>query len=232
MAKTNEYVILAAKSGSLTGQWGELESEEGILNYAMLIKNKNDRIFGVTVIGLKYGENETARNIVKGLIDKCLGASDNAAITEAIGRGGDAVGMMVTEFTSSENFESDMQRINGTQSGYRYYYNKDAVRVAASLTKILTAIVVASNFDNHYCSVNYDDLVSGSSITVNKGDILTTYDLLNIMLLRSCCVSATVLARDFGKRMLHSSIISSYQYGDELPAAGTVGRIFFKKISE
>lgn len=29
-----------------------------------------------------------------------------------------------------------------------------------------------------------------------------------------------------------STVLSSYQYGDTLPAAGTVGRIFFKKISE
>lgn len=28
------------------------------------------------------------------------------------------------------------------------------------------------------------------------------------------------------------TVLSSYQYGDELPAAGTVGRIFFKKLSE
>lgn len=28
------------------------------------------------------------------------------------------------------------------------------------------------------------------------------------------------------------TVLSSYQYGDELPEAGTVGRIFFKKISE
>ena len=29
-----------------------------------------------------------------------------------------------------------------------------------------------------------------------------------------------------------NTVLSSYQYGDELPAAGTVGRIFFKKLSE
>lgn len=29
-----------------------------------------------------------------------------------------------------------------------------------------------------------------------------------------------------------ATVLSSYQYGDELPEAGTVGRIFFKKISE
>ena len=28
------------------------------------------------------------------------------------------------------------------------------------------------------------------------------------------------------------TVLSSYQYGDELPAAGTVGRIFFKKVVE
>lgn len=26
------------------------------------------------------------------------------------------------------------------------------------------------------------------------------------------------------------AVLSSYQYGDELPTAGTVGRIFFKKV--
>lgn len=29
-----------------------------------------------------------------------------------------------------------------------------------------------------------------------------------------------------------NTILSSYQYGDELPEAGTVGRIFFKKLTE
>ena len=29
-----------------------------------------------------------------------------------------------------------------------------------------------------------------------------------------------------------NTVLSSYQYGDTLPAAGTVGRIFFKKLSE
>ena len=29
-----------------------------------------------------------------------------------------------------------------------------------------------------------------------------------------------------------ATVLSSYQYGDELPEAGTVGRIFFKKLSD
>jgi hypothetical protein len=29
-----------------------------------------------------------------------------------------------------------------------------------------------------------------------------------------------------------ATVLSSYQYGDTLPAAGTAGRIFFKKLSE
>jgi hypothetical protein len=28
-----------------------------------------------------------------------------------------------------------------------------------------------------------------------------------------------------------ATVLSSYQYGDELPAAGTVGRIFFKRLT-
>lgn len=40
---------------------------------------------------------------------------------------------------------------------------------------------------------------------------------------------ATGLANLFAEG---ATVLSSYQYGDTLPAAGTVGRIFFKKLSE
>lgn len=29
-----------------------------------------------------------------------------------------------------------------------------------------------------------------------------------------------------------ATVLSSYQYGDELPEAGTVGRIFFKRLTD
>lgn len=29
-----------------------------------------------------------------------------------------------------------------------------------------------------------------------------------------------------------ATILSSYQYGDELPEAGTIGRIFFKRLTD
>lgn len=205
-AKSNEYVILAAKGGSLSGSVGEIGTD-GILNYAILIKDKNNRIFGVTVIGLKNKKDETvdeystARDIIKGLIDKFYGASDNAAITEAKIREDYSVGMMVVDFTTSKNFEEDIKRINNTIKGYRFYYNKDSVRVAASLAKILNAIVAVSFFENHYCSINYDDIVGGSGITLAKGDVLTTYDALNVMMLASCNTCATMIARDIGKRL-------------------------------
>lgn len=40
---------------------------------------------------------------------------------------------------------------------------------------------------------------------------------------------ATGLANLFASGV---TVLSSYQYGDTLPEAGTVGRIFFKKLSE
>lgn len=40
---------------------------------------------------------------------------------------------------------------------------------------------------------------------------------------------ATGLANLFAEG---ATVLSSYQYGDTLPEAGTVGRIFFKKLSE
>lgn len=40
---------------------------------------------------------------------------------------------------------------------------------------------------------------------------------------------ATGLANLFASGV---TVLSNYQYGDELPAAGTKGRIFFKRLSE
>ncbi len=40
---------------------------------------------------------------------------------------------------------------------------------------------------------------------------------------------ATALANLFAEG---ATVLSSYQYGDTLPEAGTVGRIFFKRLSE
>lgn len=202
-ADENGYVILAAKGGSLSGSVAQ-NGTGGILNYVLLIKamiNNQERIFGVAIVGLENGEGEAARNIIQGLIGKFSGAADNAAITEAANRKDYSVGMMAVDFTSSESFEEDIERINDTTSKYCFSHNKDAVRVAASLAKILNAIVAVSHFDNHYCSINNDDIVGGSSISVSKGDVLTTYDALNVMMLASCNVCATMIARDIGKRL-------------------------------
>ena len=40
---------------------------------------------------------------------------------------------------------------------------------------------------------------------------------------------ATGLANLFAEG---ATVLSSYQYGDELPEAGTVGRIFFKRLTD
>ena len=204
-ADKNGYTLLAAKGGSLTGSYGEIGTK-GILNYAMLIKTTiegRERVFGVTIVGLTLSEGYTvAQKIIKGLIDKFSGAPDDASITEAANRTEFPVGMMVTDLTTSVNFEEDIQRIDGTKAGYRYHYNKDVVRAAASLNKILNAIVAVAQLDNHYISVNYDDFVAGADADkVVVGDVVTTYDALHVMMLRSCNAYATMLARDIGKRL-------------------------------
>lgn len=81
------------------------------------------------------------------------------------------------------------------------YYNKDYIRPALSVSKILTAIVATSMLDNHYCSINSNDIVGGSGLDWYNGDKISMVDAMHIMLLCSDNTMATLLARDCGQRL-------------------------------
>lgn len=76
--------------------------------------------------------------------------------------------------------------------------NMHEKRLIASITKVLTAHIVLSNIDNLDQEVLVGDEVlkaHGSSIYLNKGEVITIRDLLYGMLLRSGNDAAIVLAK-------------------------------------
>lgn len=62
------------------------------------------------------------------------------------------------------------------------------------------------------------------SIYVNKEDVISTINGGT-----NARDGATGLANLFADG---ATVLSSYQYGDELPEAGTAGRIFFKRLTD
>lgn len=186
-AEENGYTILAAKGGSLSGEYGEIGSD-GIMNFAFLIQSGGD-VYAVSVVGLNNDEFDALRTIVRDLIS---GATNSTAISEANNREY-PVGMAVAKLTNG-CFDDD---ITALESGT--FYNENEVRVTASIAKIMTALVATHYMGNYECSINYDDLVGGAAaVTFAVGDIISTTDALSLMLAVSDNTMATMLARVCG----------------------------------
>lgn len=127
-----------------------------------------------------------------------LQASDATEINKAKSRKHPA-SMMVVELPATGTFKDDIAKVNDATC-YKGY-NIDNIEAMVSIAKVLTALVVVSHLENHYVSVNYDDFVGGSSIVIEVGDVMTTYDAFNVMMLRSCNTLSTMFARIIGKRL-------------------------------
>ena len=192
-ASSNGYTIVGAKGGSFTGSYGEIGSN-GILNLTILIKDSNGNNYGVVVLGLQRTEIDTLRTLIVDLINMVNGSTATDVITEASTRTDYPVCMAVVKLTESGTFEDDIAMLeNGV------FYNENEVRVACSVTKLLTAITVVSRMNNQYVSFNNDDFVGGSGLTgIEVGTVLSTYDALYVMLLASDNNIATLLARVYG----------------------------------
>lgn len=210
-ASDNGYTMIAAKGGSLNGEYGQI-GNNGIYNMAMLIKNNEDgKIYGLAVVGLENSDDaqDRASAIMHELIQsRRKDASDTYTTSstneiDKVKGGSYPAGMMVVELTANGTFADDISRLDSSNPSYTKGYNTDKVRVSASIAKILNAITAVPYLDNHYCAVSHNDLVGGSdkNFTKSNGDVFSTYDALHIMMMRSDNAMATLLARDCGSRM-------------------------------
>ena len=88
-----------------------------------------------------------------------------------------------------------------------YAKNLDDVQRPASMTKVLTAMVMLDNVDDLQDTVEVQDTdaTKGSGNNLRAGDILSYEDLLYNMMLPSSNVSTTVVARTIGTKLLAGS---------------------------
>ena len=82
--------------------------------------------------------------------------------------------------------------------------NENKQLMPASVTKMLTGILVCENVDDLYeqVEVKSSDLIAGSGQYLQEGDIITIHDLLYIMLMPSSNQATQVLARVVGQKLL------------------------------
>ena len=203
-AENNGYTILGIKGGSLTENYGEIGSN-GILNNIILVKDSNEDVYGVSILGLQNTNEEKVlqRTLIVDLINMIKGSSVTAAITNASTRTDYPVCMAAAKLTENGSFEDDIEMLsNGV------FFNENQTRVSASVVKVLAGIVVVSCLNNQYVSINVDDLVGGSAfrdannnLVFPAGTVTTTYDALHIMLMISDNHMATLLARVYGRNL-------------------------------
>lgn len=190
-AEENNLKFIAVKGGSLDGTVSE-NGDNGLKNAGMLIEYNNE-LYGISILGLKNttADSLVLKTLILDLIAMVNGSAESAAITEASSRTY-PVCMGAVKLTKSGTFKEDIALLaNGV------YINKEHLVATASTAKIMTALVCAKYFDNHYCTVNTDDIVGGSAYGFTAGESLTIEDAMYLMMLVSDNTMATLLARNF-----------------------------------
>ncbi len=110
-----------------------------------------------------------------------------------------------------------------------YEKNPEKKVYPASLTKIMTAIVVLDNvedIDNTWFEaplVVFDDLYMTGALTIgyNKGEVISVKDLLYSMLIYSACESAGILAYNVGSESMPHFVDMMNDKAKEIGCTGT-----------
>ena len=110
-----------------------------------------------------------------------------------------------------------------------YEKNPDKKMYPASLTKIMTAIVVLDNVDdleNTWFEAPlavFDDLYMTGALTIgyNKGEVISVKDLMYSMLVYSACESAGILAYNVGNESIPNFVDMMNDKAKEIGCTGT-----------
>lgn len=227
----NNAMLLQDTNGDLYGlsivglqnpsDWNETKSYmkyervkvDNVTYMSLTDNNLNNVVSDATYWIETVGETDMMRTLMHDLIE-CLNGADESDVihdcANAINREY-PVGMGAVKLTSNGTLAEDMDCLS---SGI--FYNENEIRFAASATKIMTAIVVSSQLDNHLCSVVSDDIIGGSGHDFVVGDVISTNDAFYMMMLLSDNTMANMLARDCGKRM--TGAVVSLSNGFSIPS--------------
>lgn len=206
------FYFFGGKGGSLSGSTSGQESY-GILNCAALC-GYGDKIVAVASMGDHlYGEDgETKRStgaMLRAILRKFSGSGDTSYVDDAISREIYPVSVCACEvpagpFRAWARLDTDDLLASNTS----FTSTPDAPHVPASVSKLLTGLVVAEYVQdlNGPVVIHASDDVGGSGQALYDGEIVTYWDLLHVMLLESNNQAATALARAAGHRMLSKGI--------------------------
>ena len=220
-SQVTPHRIIGGKGGSLNAYRESLTEKDycGIKNYYLTVE-VSGVLVGICIAGMVKNEGNTCGLSVDEVYpliqDVCdvmaqilsgtnkanvtVPATLNAAITRADHAIGVAACVLPHNIASYENYPTSTLLAKDTS----YTANENKIFMPASVSKMLTGILVCENVDDLYetVEVKESDLISGSGMYLEAGDIITIKELLYIMLIPSSNQAAQVLARVIGQKLL------------------------------
>lgn len=222
------YCLFGGKGGSLPGETGE-QGNAGILN-SLCLCSVGGRQAVVAVIGQWFYQIDDVGNRVTDSTGSYVKMGTGKITAQALdvvyelleGKKLEDItpGETLVEHTTREEYPASVAACvvpegnagawanYGTQAMLdrptSYSVLPDEVRPLASISKVLTALIVLeyiSDLDERVAIVD-EDYVGGSGQQLNTGETLSFRDLLYLMLLESNNTAATALGRAVGERLL------------------------------
>lgn len=182
----SHYTILGAKSGTLLPD---------LFNLVMLVKNNDDQVF-ITVVMQAISK-----------IDRFIETEKMLKLASREGR--DSTHFPEEESQASAggiyHLKSNPLYLPGDFCEKIYSFNEDKKVHPASLTKLMTALIVVENIPNlnERFEVKESDLVDSSGPIIFAGDKISYRDALFILLLTSCNTMAKALSRAIGEKLIY-----------------------------
>lgn len=190
------------------------EEANGILNYALLCGYEGKQV-AVSFMGQNLydasGNRVDSYPLVIDIMKKVSGSTDATPnLDEAISRADFPVSVSACVIPSGDLkawATVDASKLIQFNGGYSS--TPDALHSPASVTKLLTAIMVVENVENldMFVEMRADDDVIGSGQELYEAETFTYWELLHLMLMESNNEAATALARAVGEKFLSKGII-------------------------
>lgn len=199
----NNYIIRAAKGGSLDGERSEMDGKP-ILNFMGIIES-NSQLYAVAVVGLVNHEDDL-RIVVKDLIEAVNTRKISQYLSDVTNQEkrkypAGVAAAKLTSFTYDQDIDEALADGIFIEENRQY--------PSASLAKVMTGLVASSYLNNQECVLNYDDYIDshdGLSPDFTPGCTTSIIEALHVSLMISHNSTTTMLARICGEKIKGTSV--------------------------
>nr|MBO0463888.1 serine hydrolase [Enterococcus sp. DIV2402] len=190
-ALENAYLLLGGKSGTLGAA----------VNNASILAQVKDGTFTFVSIVMKSSTTTSRYEDTKKLLDVILKKMENPHYipTETF----TAVSLAGVLLPNNPLFWTNLDKL----PTYSYYgLNESQLLQQASLTKLMTSLIILENISNIYetFTIQSSDLVGGSGPKMYDGDQINFIDALYFMLLPSSNITAKAIGRVIGHKIIQA----------------------------